>query len=183
LAEYAANTREGAFVEKWDVYDRNGNLAGYAKTRSDVWSADEYHLGACLWIINREGHLLIQKRAASKRKFPNAWGNVGGSAISGETSRQCCAREVLEEVGITVNGNDLVFLQRSVFKNGINDDYALLLDFPIEDVVIQADEVSEAKWASVDEIKQLFAQRLFMMDDLAEIEKLIHYIHANIRIE
>jgi isopentenyldiphosphate isomerase len=166
-------------MEKWDVYDKSGNLTGYTKTQNDVWTSEEYHLGASLWIINCDGDLLIQKRAASKRRFPNVWCNIGGSVISGENSRQGCVREVEEEVGIKVNSNDLVFLQRAVFKNTISDDYALIYDFPMEKVVVQQEEISEVKWASTDEIKNLFNQGLFMINELGDIEKVIEYIDAN----
>lgn len=171
---------EDMLMEKWDVYDENGNLTGYTKTKNDVWTSEEYHLGASLWIINYGGNLLIQKRADSKRRLPNVWSNIGGSVISGENSRQGCVREVEEEIGIKVNGNDLVFMQRAVFNNTINDDYALLYDFPIENVVLQPEEVSDIKWASVDEIKKLFTQGLFMINELEDIDKLIEYINKNI---
>jgi isopentenyldiphosphate isomerase len=171
----------GILVEKWDVYDKSGNLAGYVKTKNDVWTSEEYHLGASLWIINYDGNLLIQKRSASKRRLPNVWCNIGGSVISGENSRQGCVREVEEEIGIKVDGNELILLQRAVFNNTINDDYALIYDFPIENVVIQPEEVSEVKWASIDEIKNLFTQGLFMINELPDIEKVIEYISKNIQ--
>jgi isopentenyldiphosphate isomerase len=169
-------------MEKWDVYDKDGNLTGYTKTKNDIWKPDEYHLGASLWIINYEGKLLIQKRAASKRRYPNIWCNIGGSVISGENSRQGCIREVEEEVGIKVNSNDLVFLQRVMLENIISHDYALIYDFPIERVVLQLEEVSDAKWASIDEIKNLFTQGLFLINGLSDIEKVIEYIDKNIPI-
>jgi isopentenyldiphosphate isomerase len=172
----------GTLMEKWDVYDKNGNLTGYTKTKNDVWTSDEYHLGASLWIINYDGNLLIQKRAASKRRLPNVWCNIGGSVVSGENSRQGCVREVEEEIGIKVNSNDLILLQSVVFSNTINDDYALIYDFPIENVVLQAEEVSDVKWASVDEIKKLFTQGLFMINELEDIEKLNEYISKNIQV-
>jgi isopentenyldiphosphate isomerase len=168
-------------MEIWDVYDKDGNLTGYTKTKNDVWTSEEYHLGASLWIIKNNGNLLIQKRAASKRRLPNVWCNIGGSVISGESSRQGCVREVEEEIGIKVSDKDLVLLQRAVFNNTINDDYALICDFPIENVVIQPEEVSDVKWASIDEIKSLFAQGLFMISELADIEKVIEYISKNIQ--
>lgn len=167
-------------MEKWDVYDESGNLTGYTKTKADIWTCEEYHLGASLWLINLKGDLLIQKRAASKRRHPNVWCNIGGSVVSGENSRQGCVREVEEEVGIKLNAKDLVFLQRERFETIINDDYVLIYDFPIENVVIKSDEVSEVKWASIDEIKYLFTQGLFMLNELADIEKLSEYLSENI---
>jgi isopentenyldiphosphate isomerase len=163
-------------MEKWDVYDKCGNLTGYTKTKDDVWTSEEYHLGASLWIVNNDGDLLIQKRAASKRRHPNVWCNIGGSVIAGESSRQGCVREVEEEIGIKVNEESLALLQRMVFKNTISDDYILIYDFPIEKVVIQQEEVSEVKWASIDEIENLFTQGLFMIDELADIEKVREYL-------
>lgn len=168
-------------MEEWDVYDKNGNLTGYIKTKDDNWTPDEYHLGASLWIINYKGELLIQKRAASKRRYPNVWSNIGGSVISGESSIQGCVREVYEEIGIKLNGNDLVFLQRTIFANTICDDYALIYDFPIVNVMVQPEEVSEVKWSSIDEIKTLFSQGLFLINGLKDIEKVIEYINENIR--
>ena len=126
--------------------------------------------------------MLIQKRAASKRRYPNIWCNIGGSVISGENSRQGCIREVEEEVGIKVNSNDLVFLQRAMFENIISDDYALIYDFPIEKVVLQPKEVSDVKWASIDEIKNLFTQGLFLINELSDIEKVIEYTNKNIPV-
>lgn len=167
-------------MEKWDVYDKDGNLVGYTKTKNDGWNSEEYHLGASLWIINYEGNLLIQKRAASKRRLPNVWCNIGGSVVSGESSRQGCVREVEEEIGIKVNGSDLVLLQRVVFNNTINDDYALIYDLQIENVIIQPEEVSDVKWASINEIKNLFTQGLFMINELADLEKVIEFISKNV---
>jgi hypothetical protein len=37
-------------------------------------------------------------------------------------------------------------------------------------LVIQAEEVSEKKWASVNEIKELFSLGLFMLNDINEID-------------
>jgi len=163
-------------MEKWDVYDREGLLTGYTKTRDDTWTSEEYHLGASVWIANHNGELLIQKRAASKKRSPNLWCNIGGSVLSGETSRQGCVREVREEVGISIDGDALVLLQRLIFANTICDDYALVYDFPIDNAIMQPEEVSDVKWASIDDIKSLFSQGLFMINSLADIDKVIEFI-------
>lgn len=47
---------------------------------------------------------------------------------------------------------------------------------------MQTEEVSDVKWTSIDEIKKLFTQGLFMIDGLADIEKVIKYINENIRV-
>jgi isopentenyldiphosphate isomerase len=182
MYNYLGHFNGGVCMEKWDVYDKYGNLTGYTKTREDIWTSEEYHLGASLWIINNKRELLIQKRSASKKRCPNVWCNIGGSVIASESSRQGCVREVNEEVGIKVNEENLIFLQRIIFPNTLCDEYVLIDDFPIEKVVMQPEEVSEVKWASMEEIKSLFAQKIFMVDTLEDIEKLEKYINKNIRL-
>jgi len=38
-------------VEKWDIYDKDGNLTGKMKTRNDAFDVGEYHLGVSLWVV------------------------------------------------------------------------------------------------------------------------------------
>lgn len=168
-------------MEKWDIYDRNGNLTGKTKTRNESMELGEYHLGASLWLFNHNGELLIQKRAASKRIKPNVWSVAGGSVISGETSVQACIRETKEEIGIQVNEDELVLFQRSFGENNIFDDYVAIQEVPIETIIIQPEEVSEVKWASIEEIKRLSSLGLFMID-IKGVEKVIQYVDENISI-
>lgn len=167
-------------MEKWDVYDENCNFKGYTKTREDVFDKSEYHLSVSSWIINKNKELLIQKRAACKRIHPNKWGITGGSVSAGETSRQGCVRETFEEIGLLIEEKDLIFLSRTLWENTIFDDYVIIKEFLIENAVIQKKEVDEIKWASIDEIKQLFRSGLFMMDDLSYVDKVIHYMDEHI---
>ena len=172
----------GVLVEKWDVYNKDGKLTGKTTTRHNIFELGEYHLGVSLWIINQNGELLIQKRAASKRIHPNIWSTTGGSVISGETSMQGCIRETKEEIGLQIHEDDLVLLSRSLGKDTIFDDYITIKEFPIENAVIQPNEVSEVKWVSAKDIAQLFSLGLFMLDDIKDIEKVFQYIDGHIRV-
>ena len=167
-------------MEYWDVYDKYGNKTGIIKTRSDVWEEGEFHLGASLWIVNYKGEILIQKRAATKRIHPNKWGSTVGSVISGETSKEGLVREVWEEIGITVNVDELVFLDRHIWDHNINDNYIMIYDFPIEQVIIQPEEVSEVKWISIDEMKKLIYEGTCMLNDVKGLDKICKFIEANL---
>lgn len=167
-------------MEKWDVYDENCEFIGITKTRNDVFDEGEYHLSVSSWIINKNKELLIQKRAACKRIHPNKWGITGGSVSAGETSRQGCVRETFEEIGLELKEDDLTHLSRTLWKNIIFDDYIIIKDYPIENAVLQKIEVSEIKWASIEDIKQLFHDDLFMMDDLSYVDKVIRYMDEHI---
>jgi isopentenyldiphosphate isomerase len=173
--------KRGVLVEKWDVYDKSGNPTGKTKTRNDVFEPGEYHLGVSVWILNRNGELLIQKRSAAKRIHPNIWAVTSGAVISGETSIQGCIREAYEEIGIQLNEDDLVLLSRHFCKDIIFDDYITFREFPIENAAFQASEVSEVKWASITEIKQLFSLGLFMLDDSKDLDIVIQYLDGQNR--
>jgi len=166
-------------MEIWDVYNRQGKVTGKVKTRDDVFSNDEYHLGTSLWIVNERGEMLIQKRSLLKRINPGKWSITGGSAKAGESSEQACLREVSEEIGLRLDIKDIKLLSRSYGDSIIFDDYIIFRDFSITDAVLQADEVSEIKWASANEIKELFFQGQFMFDDIAELIKVFDYINVN----
>ena len=166
-------------MEQWDVYDINGRSTNITKTRADIWEQHEYHLGISLWLINKNAQILIQKRAATKRLFPNIWCNVCGSAMAGETSIAACVRETWEEIGVAVNECDLTFIGRIINGNNIHDNYAIRNNFPIEQFVFPLDEVSELRWASLDEIYELFHNKKFLMTNISELNDLEKYMRDN----
>ena len=167
--------------ELWDVYDSQGNITGRTKTSDDIFCDGEYHLIASLWIINTKGEALIQKRAQTKRINPGMWNITGGSVNAGESSVNACVREVAEEIGLYFDPHDIMLLSRSFgkkynFKECIFDDYIILRDCSISDAILQSDEVSEIRWASMEDIVNLFHAGQFMFDDMGELDKVMAYI-------
>lgn len=47
--------------------------------------------------------LLLTRRSRNLRAFPSQWCFVGGKVDEGETSKEACVRECLEEMGILVD--------------------------------------------------------------------------------
>ena len=171
--------------EIWDVYNRDGNITGKVKSRDDVFLDGEFHLASSLWIINNEGKALIQKRAMTKRINPGMWNITGGSANTGERSKDACIREVLEEIGLVVQLADMTLISRSFGKECIFDDYIVFYDFPLSDLTLQVNEVIDVKWVTFDEIDQLFYKGQFMFDDIDELKKVRAFVEkerASIKI-
>ncbi len=50
-------------------------------------------------VINEQGQAFAQKRAASRRLFPNCWDLIGGHVEAGETLVEALRREIREETG------------------------------------------------------------------------------------
>ena len=59
-------------------------------------------------ILMRNGEILLAKRAADKRLYPNHWDLVGGHVEAGESVDAALIREVEEEVGVTPTAFRLV---------------------------------------------------------------------------
>lgn len=161
--------------EYWDVCNINGIKLGYSKHSSEEFCEGEYHIGASLWIANPQGDLLIQKRAASKKVCPNLWSITGGKVQAGESSTTACLREVREEIGLILCEHDISFLYRSIGADMLFDDYIVILDFQINEVILNLSEVSKIKWASLDEIMHLYIINKFMYNNILELSKVKDY--------
>ena len=116
---------------------------------------DEYRQSVHTWIMNSKGEFLIQKRSHNKRTFPNKWSQTGGGVDEGETALEAALRECNEELGITVNPDNIEFVLSFKRKYDFVDVWLVKQDFNIDELVLQEEEVSEAKWATIDEIKNL----------------------------
>ena len=163
-------------MEKWDLYNEKGEKLGKTIVRGEKMKDDEYHISVHVWILNKENNFLIQKRAATKKKFPNMWSMTGGAVLAGETSENACIREVLEELGISLDINELKKLGRIKRKNGLVDIWIVYRDCDIKDLSLQEDEVSCAKWADIEEIKHLLQKEEFTPSVVQGLEMCLQYI-------
>lgn len=166
--------------EYWDVYDIDGVKLGYTKRSDEEFHEREYHIGASLWIANPQGDLLIQKRASSKKVCPNFWSITGGKARAGESSITACMREVEEEIGLRLCEHDISFLYRSVGADMLFDDYIAIVDSQIDKAVLNLSEVSEIKWASLDEIMYLYSLNKFMYNNSLDFITVQTYLKTHL---
>ncbi len=148
--------------EYWDIVDESGNSTGEKLLKSEVIKRNLYHTGVDIWIVNKNKELLIQKRAASKRIAPNVWAMTGGACISGETSKECLKRECLEELNIEIDIEKLVFIEKHNSGNIWLESYLLEQEVDIDAIILQEEEVSEVKFATFNEIEELFKNGEFM---------------------
>lgn len=151
------NIKESENMELWEVLDSEGNPTGEIVERHDksFFERGLYHLGSDVWIINSDNKILIQKRSPLKRLEPNVWAMTGGSVILGENSLETIAREAKEELDIDIDASKLKLITKFKTGNVWIDTYILKGDYDISKMNFQEDEVSDAKWATWDEIDEL----------------------------
>ena len=162
-------------MELWGVLDDKGNLTGEIMEKYDkrVFDKGLYHLGADVWIINDENKILIQKRSENKRLEPNVWAMTGGSVILGEDSKKTIVREAKEELDITIDSNKLKLITKFKTGNVWIDTYILKVNYDINKMKFQEDEVSDAKWATYEEIDDLVKQGMFIRNRWEYVNKFI----------
>lgn len=148
-------------MEVWDIYNENREKTGRTIVRGEKLKANEYHLVVHIWIQNSQGQFLIQKRASTVTSAPNMWAVTGGSALTGEDSYSACKRELYEEIGLISDKNNAEIVFSLKRENNFCDVWLIKQDFNINQCKLQVEEVSEVRWATVQEIKELIDQGNF----------------------
>ena len=149
-------------MEIVDIYDGKKNKTGNTVERSTTPELDEYRLSIHIWITNSKGELLIQRRSASKKMFPNMWNETGGAASTGETSEMTCAREFEEELGVKPNMDKAELIGSIKRKYDYIDVWHIEQDIDLNDIQMQEDEVSEVKYVTIDELKKIIEDKEFV---------------------
>ena len=159
-------------MELWDIYDKNKQKTGRTMKRND-WCLkdDEYHLTVLGVIVRPDGKFLITQRVMTKSWAPGWWEVSGGGVMAGEESEEAVKREILEETGLDVSGCEGGYVfsyHRENPGEGDNyfvDIYRFVMDFDESDVKVQEAEAAGFKLATVEEIKELAKQGIFLHYD------------------
>lgn len=146
-------------MELFDLYDKEGNLLNRTMERGCSNQKGEYHLVVHIWIKNSEGKYLMQQRNKESDLIPNQWASTGGAVTTGEDSITGAIRETAEEIGVTFNKDDLIFLQRfysdTPLTNYMTDLYIIKKDVLIKDLKLDINEVKQVKYFTLSEYKEL----------------------------
>ena len=147
--------------EKFDVLNELGEFTGEIATREECHKKGLWHRAVYAFIIDNEGNILLQKRSANKKLWPNLWDvTVGGHVDSGEFGRQAIIREAKEELGLEISDEDIRYIvgstsineQGNIINKHYNECYVITKTIDICEIKIQKDEVADVKYFSKDEV-------------------------------
>ncbi len=163
--------------EKWDILDQNGKFSGKTTFRNKAYlKSGEYHLVVHIWVVSKDGKILIQRRSENKKLMPGEWAATGGAAISGEDSFTAASRELFEELGITSNKDTLKKALRLKRRNSLLDIWFMRKDISVKELKLQESEVAEAKWVTLEELKGMIINGDFHNYGKEYFEKVFSHI-------
>ena len=150
-------------MELFDLYDDNRLPLGRALPRGSALATGENRMVIHICIFNSRNEMLIQQRVSTKSFYPSVWDiSAGGNCVSGESSQDSAHRELLEELGIDYDFSATRPYFTINFEHGFDDFYLLSKDIDISTITLQAEEVANVKWASMDEILKLYDEGVFL---------------------
>ena len=154
-------TSKKSNIEICDIYDIYGNRTGKTFIRGEPLSDGQFVMVVDVWIVNSKDEILIQKRSPYKKDLPDTWATHSGCVLAGESSQQACIREPLEEIGIHILPSQIHKLNRKLRGRLLSENFVVEQDFDVRDAVLQEEEVSQIKWVTVSQLKQMASKKDF----------------------
>ena len=120
--------------EIFELYDAHEYRVIGRATRGECHGHPELiHAVARVHVRDAQGHLLLQRRSASKDIAPGLWDtSVGGHLLPGEEAEAAARREMKEELGVAPD--TLAFLHRFLMRTPVESEsvttYATVHDGP-----------------------------------------------------
>lgn len=148
------------YMELIRVVDEDGNDTDEVLEREDVHDLSKLHNEVTIYIINKKGEVLLQRRSKNRRFCPNMLGVIAGHVGYLEDPLSCAKRELEEEVGLVVDKNEVHVLCNKYLvledeNNHFMYPYYVITDLEEDDFIIQKEEVSYVKWHNIDDVINL----------------------------
>ena len=177
LMDNSADSEQIALMsEAVILVDENDSAIGSASKVSAHYQAGLLHRAFSVLMFDREGRLLLQKRADDKVTFPGVWANSCCShPLSSDTEselidasgvKRAAIRKLHQELGISPDDlslDDFHFVTKMMYSARMNADWIereidhILVIQADVDIKINQNEVSEIKWVSKQELHQILA--------------------------
>lgn len=114
---------------------------------------------AAAMILDDDGRIFVQRRAAHRTLFPDAWDIVGGHLEAGESAMEALRREIFEETGWRLT-HVLAELPpvRYTGDDGrvrVEEDYLVRVEGDLRRPRQSADEHTEYRWITADDLDAL----------------------------
>lgn len=145
-------------MEKLVVVSRRNKVLGHKGKDACHTLKGILHQGFSVFVFNKKGEVLLQKRNKSKKLWPGFWSNTCCShPHPGETYIQAGERRLKEELGFTCKLKNLgKFYYRAVYKNigSENEICAVLLGEYNGKISLNPKEAAEYRFVSLKNLRK-----------------------------
>ena len=152
--------------------EQTGERTGEVISKTEAHKNGIWHGSIHILIVSKDKKkTLLQKRCAEKKLYPNTWDiAVGGHISAGEDDITSAKRELEEELGLNPEKLKIEKVDRITEKlvnNGvISNEYVSIFvvytDIDINDINLQVEEVSEAKWCTKEELNEFINAKVII---------------------
>ena len=163
-------------MELRDLYDENKMVTGRTFVKGEQVPKGYYYLIVAIYIQNSKGEFSIQKRVERKG---GKWATTTGYPKAGETGLDGLLTEVEEEIGIDLRNDKPILFETWNKNDQFFDIYYLKKDIDLNDIKIQEEEVDGVRWASIDEIKEMYKNNEFHDGHYTMFLKCLNYLGEN----
>lgn len=155
------------YGEYTDLYDENKELTDKKLFREKGCKLNVpkgyYNIVVLAFIKNSKEEFLLQKTSKNKGSM---WAVTGGHVKSGETSKEGIINEIKEELGISVDENDINLFKTYKYETAYKDVYYIEKDIDVSNLNYEKDEVEYVKYFKVDEINKLIENGEFRKNNI-----------------
>ena len=159
-----------------DLYDINSNKTDKTYHKGESIPEGYYPMVVMVVIRNSKGEFLMQKRSEAKG---GDWGVTGGHPKSGETPREGIITEVKEELGLDFTNENFIEYDSGCDGRDCYKMYYVTKDLDINDITIQEEELSEVRWFTMDELKNMVETKELNENQIQCFIKVCNYIEKN----
>ncbi len=130
--------------------DENDEFIGL-RPREDLYGGKLIHRSSSLLLFNSKKKLLLQKRSSNKIWYPKLYTFSVSGTVLNETYEDCIAREMLEEIGISVYFKKL--FKYRYFDDVDNTFMTVFIAHSDKDVNVDKEESESFIWVSIEELE------------------------------
>ena len=155
-------------IEYIDIYNSDRKPTGEIVERGTALKAGQFQMYVTAIVRDRAGRFLITRRALDKSWGAGWWEVTGGGLRAGETIDEGLAREVSEEVGLSIQNADVRLIHSYENIDSERGDnyfmniFLIDMDFTLDDVTLQAEEAIDCRLVTWEEIDALNREGIFL---------------------
>lgn len=141
------------------VLDENGNVTDMEKTKKEVHEKHLWHQEVAIFIINKEGKILLQRRSEHVHYNNGKWGMVANHVGVNQTLIDALIQKAQEEIGYDINPSDVRYLtmlkRQEEREQRFTYFYYLKTDIKEEDIKLNPYLATDKKWFDFYELQEL----------------------------